>query len=115
MSYHYFEIYPEYEDRNQKPPFFIEFLQFFKDSPITWKIYRRHFFHTPEELAKIKETSPDDFAMSLVCNEGHPWWLLDGKLQPDGTVPDKKWLLWFVDALNEKAEREATPPTRKLT
>lgn len=114
MSYNYFEIYPQSEDRKNKAPFYIEFLQFFKDDPITWKIYRRQYMHTPEELERLKEQSPKDFPWLEMCNEVHPWWLLDGTLQPEGTVPDKKWLLWFVDALNEKAEREATPPTRKL-
>ena len=106
MSYHYFEIYPSYEDRNQRPPFFIEFLQFFKDDPITWKIYKRSFIQPPTELAKLKELAPEDFPLLEMCNEGHPYWLLDGNLQPDGTVPDKKWLEWMVDALNEKAARE---------
>jgi hypothetical protein len=106
MSYHYFEIYPSSEDREDRTPYFIEFLQFFEKDPITWKLYLRHFFHTPEEMAKIKEKGPNEFLMASLSNEGHPWWLLDGKLQPDGTVPDKKWLLWMVDALNEKAHND---------
>lgn len=111
MSYHYFEIYPKTETGEDKALYFIEFLQFFKDNPITWKLYKRSYIFSKEEYKKMVSEKPDDLATQLMGNEGHPWWLLDGTLQPNGTVPDKKWLLWMVDALNEKVQKELTTPT----
>lgn len=106
MSYHYFEIYPESKKgQSDRALYFIEFLQFFKEDPITWKLYKRQFIFPPEEYEKMKAESSKSSELFVFGNEGHPWWLLDGTLQPDGTVPDKQWLLWMVDALNEKVEK----------
>jgi hypothetical protein len=106
--YHLFEIYPKSDDKLDRTPYFIEFLQFFEKDPITWKVYLRHFFYTPEETAKLKAESPNDFWM--LSNEGHPWWLFDGVLHSDNGVPNKQMLMWMVDALNEKAKKDLTPP-----
>lgn len=108
MSYHYFEIYPEHERNTDHPLYFIEFLQFFDKDPITWKLYKRQLHRSQSELEKLKVEDPKSYAIAFMCNEFHPWWLLDGELQPEGTVPDKKWLLWMVDALNEKVKKDLT-------
>lgn len=104
--YHYFEIYPKSEKGKDKELYFIEFLQFFDKDPITWKLYKRQFILPEDEIERLKQSAPNDWELlQIMGNEGHPWWLLDGTLQPDGTVPDKNWLLWMVDALNEKSKK----------
>jgi len=107
MSYHYFEIYPKSEcGQSDRELYFIEFTQFFKNDPIHWKLYKRQFILPPDEYERLKKETPENTGLLIMGNEGHPWWLLDGELQPDGTVPDKSWLLWMVDALNEKSSKE---------
>lgn len=106
MSYHLFEIYPVSDPGEDKLPFFIEFIQFSKGDSIRWKLYRRNYIFPKEEYEKMKAKNPNDWTLSMMSNEGHPYWILDGTLQPDGTVPDKKWLFWMVDALNDKAKQE---------
>ena len=39
---------------------------------------------------------------TLASREGHPYVLLEGELHGDTCVPNKKWIMYMVDALNEK-------------
>ena len=40
------------------------------------------------------------------CPEGHPYSVLEGEVYRDGAVPDRSWLHYMVDALNEKSYNE---------
>ena len=60
-----------------------------------------------EQLAELEKESPKDIFMLRTCNEGHPWNIFTAGYGPDNCVPDRSWVKWMVDALNEKAERQA--------
>jgi hypothetical protein len=60
--------------------------------------------YSEEEMSKIID--PDSLAMHKMCNEVHPWNIFTSEYGPDGCVPDKAWVKWMVDAMNEKFERD---------
>lgn len=110
------EIYPKNISADSDfPLFFIEFHSWDDGTPTRWKIYQRSFIFPLEEHKKLVEKevektvceNKEDYKKFLTSmREGHAFWLIDGELLPDGCIPDKKWLLWMVDALNEKAKRQ---------
>jgi hypothetical protein len=98
MSY---ETYPpNISASSDEPLYFIEFHDWQDGSDIIWKLYKRQFLYSKEEFENMISKAPSEY--SLLCREGHPWSLLEDKLLDEGCVPNKKWLCWMVDALNEK-------------
>ena len=96
MSY----IYPS----EGKLPFYVEFGRGDRKGEFT--IFRRQFMYIEEQLAEWEKKSPKDIFMLRMTNEVHPWNIFTTNYGPDGCVPDRKWVEWMVDALNEHAERE---------
>lgn len=39
-------------------------------------------------------------------NECHPWNIFTATYGPDGSMPDKKWVCWMVDALNKQSQTD---------
>lgn len=92
MSY----IYPS----TGKAPFYVEFERGDKKGEFT--LFRRQFMYTEEELAKHEKECPKDIWMLRMTNEVHPWNIFTAGYGPDGCVPDRKWIEWMVDALNNQ-------------
>lgn len=90
-----YEFYPSL-DKEDKNPYYAEFHHWAKDN-ITFTIFRRQFFCSKEQ--RLGDT------LILGSWEFHPWNLFEGSCN-DGCVPDREWIKWLVDALNEKSERE---------
>lgn len=66
-------------------------------------LFKRSYIHSPEEWEKIQKE--DGFIKGFMSNEGHPYQLFTGTYVKDGCIPDKKWVMWMVDALNEQVKR----------
>jgi len=96
MSY----IYPS----EGKLPFYVEFERGDRKGEFT--IFRRQFMYTEKQLAEWEKKSPKDIFMLRMTNEVHPWNIFTANYGLDGCVPDRKWVEWMVDALNEKIERQ---------
>lgn len=96
--------YPEYEFGKPGPLYYVEFDRGSQTN--TFTLFKRQFIIPPDEWDAMKKVSDmDDFAVRLMSNEGHPWNIMTDKYGPDGCMPDKHWVMWMVDALNEKCER----------
>jgi hypothetical protein len=102
MSYEQ-NIYPNY-DKRQKPIYYIEFERGGKKGEFT--LFRRQFMYTEEQLVEMEKNYPKDIFSLRMCNEVHPWNLFTAEYGKDGCVPDRKWIEWMVDALNEKVQKE---------
>jgi hypothetical protein len=72
------------------------------DIPTHFTLFKRQFIHTKEDWEKFCPPG----TISLMSREGHPWNILTDSFGPDGCVPDRAWVCWMVDALNEKLNRE---------
>jgi hypothetical protein len=70
--------------------------------PCEFTLFKRNYIYSPEEWEDIKKK--DGFIESIMLNEGHPYQLFTGIYGEDGCIPDKKWVMWMVDALNEKVK-----------
>ena len=93
-----YELYPKDISRDSDlPSYYIEFLDLENDSPLRWKLYRRYFLYSVDEW---KEIMGGEF--TLASREGHPYVLLEGELHGTNCIPNKKWIMYMVDALNEK-------------
>ena len=101
MSY---ECYPQYDGKSQKPLFVVEWDRGGKKGEFT--LFRRQFMYTEEQLVEWEKKEPKDIFTLRMCNEVHPWNIFTAGYGPDGCVPDRKWVEWMVDALNEKAQKE---------
>ena len=93
------EIYPEEDDAL----FYVEFIQW-EGSPLNhnkrWTLFQRQYMYPPEEWAKMEHGILDS-------NEVHPWNLGEGTVNEREHAMDmntKKFLMFMVDALNEKAK-----------
>ena len=101
-----YEWYPEIKDRNlDHPAYRLEFHQW-EGKPETWKLEKRNFLETKEEWDKLMNSSDDKFAIEIMSREVHPYTLIEGVVYADNCIPNKQWLKWMVDALNEKALKE---------
>lgn len=89
--------YPE-ED---KELYYVEFNR--GGRPFEFTLFKRNYIRSPEEWEKIQKT--DGFVEGFMSNEGHPYQLFTGTYGKDGCIPDKKWVMWMVDALNEQVKR----------
>jgi hypothetical protein len=100
-----YEWYPEIKDRNSDHPAYrLEFHQW-EDEPETWKLEMRGFIYSKQSWDEMMENkSEDSFFGTIVGREGHPYTLFDG-IVTEG-IPNKQWLMWMVDAVNEKALKD---------
>lgn len=98
--------YPKHERGDQTSPYYVEFNR--GGRPNEFTLFQRHFFYTIKQLAEMKANSDRDFAMLEMCNEVHPWNIYTAEFGPDGCMPDKQWVCWMVDALNEKYNAQAS-------
>ena len=98
IKYH---IYPEH-GVGQKPLYYVEFDR--GDHKGKFTLFRRQFMHSESELVALEKQSPDAQWLRM-CNEVHPWNIYTANYGPDGSVPDRKWVEWMVDALNNELDR----------
>jgi hypothetical protein len=88
-----------YYPDNDDALYYVEFERGDRKGEFT--LFKRQWFYSKEELKKIQAENPDDFAMSLMTNEGHPWNIFTTTYGPPGCMPDEKWVCWMVDCLNK--------------
>src|ERR1041385_94483 len=100
MSY-----YPEYRLTDRNIHFYVEFGRGNVEGEFT--LFLRQWIRSEEEMEKLKEKCPKDFSFLLISNEGHPWNIFTARYGRDGSMPDKKWVCWMVDALNEKINNDS--------
>ena len=96
-------IYPSL-GKNQKPAFYVEFNRGGTEGEFT--LFRRNFMYSPSELDEMEKKSPEHAPMLRLCNEVHPWNVFTAEYGKDGCVPDRKWIEWMVNALNNQLEQE---------
>lgn len=92
--------YPENEDAL----YYVEFERGGHKGEFT--IFKRQWFHSQEQLEKLKIENPDGFAMAMMTNEGHPWNIFTATYGPLGSMPDERWVRFMVDALNREVKQE---------
>lgn len=100
-------IYPN----ASKSLYYVEFGR--GDLPGEFTIFRRQFMYTEEELAIWEKKDPKHIFELRMCNEVHPWNVFTANYDLDGCVPDRQWVMWMVDALNEHAGR-GTPSKAEI-
>jgi hypothetical protein len=71
--------------------------------PFEFTLFKRNYIHSPEIWEKIQKA--DGFIEGFMSNKGHPYQLFTGTYGMDGSISDRKWVMWMVDALNEKAKQ----------
>lgn len=99
-----YEWYPEIKDRNSDHPAYrLEFHQW-ENEPETWKLEMRNFIFPKDKWDVMMKKSEDSFATTLMGREVHPYTLLEDTVTEG--IPNKQWLMWMVDALNEKAYKD---------
>jgi hypothetical protein len=92
-----YEIYPKIEDRTSNHPAYrLEFHQW-ESHPETWKLEIRNFIFSNKEWDEMTKSTTD----LLMGREGHPYTIMEGTVTEG--IPNKQWLMWMVDALNERA------------
>lgn len=93
--------------------YYVEFGRGGKGNEFT--LFKRHFIRSKEEIEKIKKECPECFTSNLMleCNEGHPYNIFTANYGPEGCVPDRKWVCWMVDCLNDKLIEEEKEQKRK--
>lgn len=67
-------------------------------------LFKRQWMYTEEQLAELKKKSAKDSPMLEMCNEVHPWNIFTATYGPEGSMPDRKWVEFMVDALNAAAQ-----------
>lgn len=87
--------YPELDDAGL---FYVEFERGEVKGEFT--LFQRQFMYSPQELDRLKKEDPQHAPFREMCNEVHPWNLFTATYGPDGCMPDRKWIEWMVDALN---------------
>lgn len=99
------KIYPNFKHGDyDSPRYYVEFNRGGQDWEFT--IFLRSFIIDKDEWEKLKRKDPNDFAVVCGSNEGHPWNIFTAEYGKDGCIPDKSWVKWMIDALNEKLDRE---------
>ena len=99
--------YPTFKHGDYDSPlYYVEFDRGFTKG--TFTLFRRQFILSKEDMEKLKKSDTNDSKLMLMCCEGHGWNIMTDNYGPDGSVPDKKWVCWMVDALNEKLQKDLT-------
>lgn len=95
-----------YPDTDEHPDrlYYVEFNR--GGRPNEFTIFKRQFFRSPAEMEKLKAESPEKYPLIELCNECHPWNIFTAEHGADGCMPDKAWVCWMVDALNEKVDND---------
>jgi hypothetical protein len=91
--------YPADSDKDRKRPYYVEFNRSGKEN--TYTLFRRQWLFSEAEMKKME--SDESFFSK---GEVHPWNIFSDGFGPDGCVPDRAWVCWMVDALNDKFEKE---------
>lgn len=91
--------YPEEEKNKRSRPHYVEFNR--GDRPNEFTIFRRQWLFSEMEM-KVS----DNPIYALNGGEVHPWNIFTSEFGPDGCVPDKAWVCWMVDALNDRWDAE---------
>lgn len=86
------KYYPQ-GDESFDRPFQVEFDRGNVKGEFT--LFRSQFFRDP---ATIEEKD----VWAKISNRCHPWNIFTGQYGMDGCIPDKAWVCWMVDALNDK-------------
>ena len=107
------EYYPNFEQNSFEPLYYVEFNR--GDKPNEFTLFKRNWFYTSSGLDELEANnvySHKEQAISWlrISNECHPYNLFTASFGPDGCSPDKKWVKFMVDALNEKAKNENQSP-----
>lgn len=100
------EYYPNFKQNSFEPLYYVEFNRGGKPNEFT--LFKRHWFNSQSELNRLELDAPADgsFELLKMCNEVHPYNLFTASFGPDGCSPDKNWVKFMVDALNEKVQNK---------
>lgn len=99
MSYYIYETYPV---SSGAEPYYVEFLQFNKENPLQWNLFKRNFFCSEEEWAKLGNHP-------MISREVHPWNLGGGTVCETPNVISmntKEFLIFLVDSLNNYSNKK---------
>jgi hypothetical protein len=103
-------IYPC--DKSHRSLFYVEFDRGDKEGEFT--LFQRQWLRSESEMEILKKKSPKDFPFLELFNEVHPLNLFTGTYGPDGCIPDKTWVQWMIDALNNQTEADLKSLTESL-
>lgn len=99
------ETYPEkIMSDNDYPLYYLEFIDWEDNKPVRWKLYKRNFVYLKEDWKQLLEKM-SKFEAMFASREGHPYALLEDVVHSDSCIPNKDWLKFMVDALNEKVDK----------
>jgi len=93
-------IYPC--DKSHRSLFYVEFDRGDKEGEFT--LFQRQWLRSESEMEILKKKSPKDFPLNLFT----------GTYGPDGCIPDKTWVQWMIDALNNQTEADLKSLTESL-
>jgi hypothetical protein len=101
-----YETYPEYKYGEEYPLYIIEFTDWENGKPLRWKLCKRSFVCS-KGVWDMETSNCNPDMLKIMSREGHPLSLLEDEVLPDHCIPNRKWLEWMVDALNEKVLKAA--------
>lgn len=90
--------YPSTENDNSL--YYVEFERGDRKNEFT--LFKRQWFHIETVLIGLDGTPIIDMEKSRMTDEAHPWNIFTATYGPEGTMPDRKWVEWMVDALNKQ-------------
>lgn len=99
------KIYPNFEYGNYDDgiSYYVEFDRGNRGGEFT--LFQRSFIHSKEMYAQIMSMASENEKFWLKQSaEGHPYNLFTGTYGCDSCYPNKEWVKWMVDALNEKTK-----------
>ena len=98
------EYYPEVNDNEDGPLYYIEFTQW-TGRPWRWNLFQRQWICSKEEWEKTEHDM-------LESREVHPWNLGEGEVNERDVMDmnTRQFLKFIVDALNEKVKQK--PPMK---
>lgn len=100
------QYYPDPIDK-ETITYYIEYSRW-TGEPWRWKLCQRSFIHSKEDWNEIKKNMKDDFASSLMSNEGHPYTIGEGivnEIDYAADINTRRFLNFMVDSLNDKVHR----------
>lgn len=111
MSY---ETYPKQLHQGEDHPlYFIEYYDREDGSKVTWTLFKKNFICSKAEW-DMETSNYSRQSLSFMSREGHPYNLFGDEVLPDQCIPNRKWLEWMVDALNEKVLNDLRPRSSTL-